>query len=238
MHIYHESDVKTAVLECVLDRYHSVPAEEEIVHAFSKKFEEWAQKLIRRIADKQGAFSARFSGRGLKIAIIIAALIALLATTVMAVPAIRETIIEFFFHDRGESYGVTFDPEQAATAPNAIETYWTPSTVPDGFVNIIDDKSAAGVMVWWINEKDERILYNQFPVSKDVTDDNWFGTNAEGVIHTSMVINGYKVEKIQDDEIYTVFWTDNAYFYWIEFSNTIDFSVFESMLASMTPVEE
>ena len=237
MREYNEDAVKTAILECMCERYNDIPAEAEIDYTFSKKFERWAKKLMDGMQERNDERILRFRAKALKTIALIAALVALLATTAMAVPAIREAIMDFFFHDRGESYGVTFDPEAAATAPEAIETVMVPTAIPDGFEIMVDDKSSAAVMVWWANSNDEWICYNQELVPRDVDNNNWFGVDTERSTHTTCTIQGYKVEKVQNDEIYTVFWTDNSYFYWIEFSNTIDFSVFEAMLASMTIAE-
>ncbi len=237
MQVFNEEAVKNAVIECVLKRYTDVPAEKEVNYTFFKKFEQWAKKLVEKTKERRYEAPLRFSKKAIKIIALVAALIALLATTAMAVPTIREAIIGFFFYNRGESYGVTFDPEQVATAPDAIETVIIPTTIPAGFGVLLDDRTEAGVIIMWKNANGEYIFYSQSPVAKDASNDNWFGTDSERSTHTSCIIQGYKVEKLQNDEVYSVFWTDNSYFYWIEFSNTIDFSVFEAMLASMTPVE-
>lgn len=237
MQAYNDKDLKTAILECVCERYSNVPTEAEIDYTFSERFEQRAKKLIKKAKERRYEAPLRLSKKVIKTIALVAALIALLATTAMAVPAIREAIIDFFFHNRGESYGVTFDPEAAATAPDLVEVYWIPTAIPEGFDVMLDDRAEAGVMIMWGNANGEYIFYNQSPVIKDASNDNWFGTDSERSTHSSYTIQGYKIEMMQDDEVSTAFWTDNSYFYWIEFSNTIGFSVFESMLASMTIAE-
>ena len=65
--------------------------------------------------------------------ILIIAIIAILVVTTMAVPAVREAIIRFFAVDRETHYEFQFDPDQAAVAPENIETVYKPAYIPEGF---------------------------------------------------------------------------------------------------------
>lgn len=238
MSAFNTADVKKAILDCVLDRYNSIPAENEIEYTFSQKFEKWAQKLIKKTQDKQFETNPRFSGRTLKLAIIVAALIAMLAVTAMAVPAIREAILDFFLNDRGESYGITFDPEQAASAPNNIQEYRIPQYIPQDFDLIVNDQCVAGVTVAWMNNKDELIYYTQAAIPEDATKDNWIGISSEGVERSSAILDGYKVEIIQDEMVYTAIWTDNEYLYCIELPNSIDLTTLHQIIKSIAITSE
>ncbi len=238
MSAYDLEDIKAALLECVLDRYSDVPAEDEIDYTFSDKFEKWGQKMIKRTPDKKVQGSAKFSSRSIKIAILIAALIAALAMTALAVPAIREAIVDFFLNDRGDSFGITFDPEQAKDAPDMVEEYRVPQYVPDGFELITDDKSIASVFLLWRNENSDLINYCQTPLPEDATKDNWIGLNAENVERKDIVICGYQVVILQAQDRYTAIWTDNEYFYLMLLSNSVPFSEFERMLGSIKPVSQ
>lgn len=235
---FNTADVKTAILDCVLDRYNNIPAENEIEYTFSQKFEKWAQKLIKKTPDQTIKTNTRFSGRTLKIAIIVAALIAMLAVTAMAVPAIREAILDFFLNDRGESYGITFDPEQAASAPPEIMEYRIPQYVPDGYTVILDDKSVAAVVIVWMNDKDELISFNQRIINKEADQDSWIGISSEGVERSSIILDGYKVEIIQDEMVYTAIWTDNEYLYFIELPNSLDFTMLQQIINSIALTSE
>lgn len=238
MSTFNTADVKNAILDCVLDRYNNIPAENEIEYTFSQKFEKWGQKLIKKTQDKQLKTNARFSGRTLKLAIIVAALIAALTVTAMAVPAIREAILDFFLSDRGESYGITFDPEQAASAPHEILEYHIPQYAPDGYTICAEDKTPAIVTVIWVDDIGNVIVYNQNFIPENSTNDNWIGINSEDVIRSSAIISGYKVEIITEQDVYTAVWTDNMYLYMITLPNSLDLTVFEQMLNSITIIPE
>lgn len=235
---YNINAIKKALVECALEQYETVPAEDDIQHAFSRKFEKWAQRLIKKT--KTTGFKAEnyFRFRKVKMAIIIAALIAALSATAMAIPALREAILDFFLNNRGESYGITFDPEQAASAPDEIQQYNVPQYIPDGYEMIMEDKSVAAVVVAWMNDKDELISFTQRLIHKEADESNWIGVSSEGVTRSSIIVDGYKVEIVQDEFVYTAIWTDNKYLYLIELPDTLDIAVFEQILTSMTIMAE
>ena len=237
MSTFNTADVKNAILDCVLDRYNNIPAENEIEYTFSQKFEKWAQKLIKKTPDQTIKTNTRFSGRTLKIAIIVAAIIAMLSATAMAVPAIREAILDFFLSDRGESYGITFDPEQAANAPKSVEEYRIPQYIPEDFFSVLDEKNVAGIDMAWMNDADEILTYHQTILRQDATKDDWIGFNAEGVERSSVIICGYQVEILQDIDIYTAIWTDNEYSYFMEISNSISLETLWQIINSITAIQ-
>ena len=223
------SPLQQALLDSVLAEYAHVPEETQIDYTFSQRFEKWAKMLI---AETDRLTKHRLS-KTVKLIIIVAAIIALLAACAVAIPAIREGLVDFFLTEKSDHYGITFDPAQAAYAPDQVDKYITPSYVPEGFELILDDKSFAAVVLAWTNEKGEIISYNQVALRKDATQDDWIGFNSEGVERSSAIICGYKVEILQDVDMYTVIWTDNKYLYFMEISNTVDLAVFEKMLSSM-----
>ena len=221
--------LQQAVLDSVLAEYAHVPEETQIEYTFSQKFEKWARKLI---AETDRLTKHRLS-KTVKLIIIVAAIIALLAACAVAIPAIREGLVDFFLTEKIDHYCVTFDPAQAAYAPDEIEEYIVPSYVPEGYSVIADDRSPAGVIQAWTNEQGRIITYNQCFIPKDATQDNWMGISSEGVSRSSAVTYGYKVEIVEDTDVSTMVWTDNQYLYFVSVPNELPFSEFEKMLSSM-----
>lgn len=218
-----------ALLDSVLAEYAHIPEETQIDYTFSQRFEKWAKKLI---AETDRLTKHRLS-KAAKLIIIVAAIIALLAACAVAIPAIRKGLVDFFLTEKVDHYGVTFNPDQAAYAPRSVEEYRVPKYVPEGFFSVLDEKSVAGVDLAWMNDAEDIITYHQTILRQDATKDDWIGFSSEGVERSSAIICGYKVEILQDVDMYTVVWTDNEYFYFMEISNAVDLTEFEKMLSSM-----
>ena len=223
--------LKNALVVSVLDEYKCIPEEATITYQFSDRFQGWVSKLIK----KSNTSVWHYVNSPLKKAIIIAIILSLLTVTAMAVPAIREALVKFFVEEREPGvYGITFDPEQAATAPHQIEVYYGPSFVPEGFNIIIEEYATSAVALWWMNENGELICFDQDFIPQNANYSGWIGIDAEGTERESKIVYEYLVEIFYMEETYSVFWTDNQYIYSTVLSNTIPFDVFEQMLASMT----
>lgn len=223
------SDFEKALLEAALDEFINVPAESEIDIQPSPEFEEKAEDLIRK-TKRTGWY---YVNTALKRAILIAAIIGALATTAFAVPAIREAIIDFFIQDEGDHYGFTFDPNEAATAPDEIERVYGPTYVPNGFEKVVEDASIAGVGLWWVNSDDQWIRFEQSAIPDDPTNSDWLGINSEDVTTKSILIGDYLVLVIYSDDIYTLVWTDNSYFYRLYLDNAISDNEMKNIFLSI-----
>ena len=127
----------------------------------------------------------------------------------MAVPAIREAIIQFFFRNEGTHYEFSFDPEQAATAPDVAEKIYCATYSPKGYTQITADISFAGAGYIWLDESGEGyIMFNQYIIPED----NNSGPNAEGVATEILNLNGYEVFCVHDEGT-MYYWTNNEYFF-------------------------
>ncbi len=225
------SPFQKALVESVLDEYESVPAEENIRHEFSAPFLHRVKQLIKKSDTKMW----HYVNTPIKKIILIAIMIALLAITAVAVPVVREAIIDFFIEEREEGvYGITFDPEQAAMAPQQIEICYGPANIPEGFTLVAEEKSVAAVCLMWMNEKGETILYVQDFIPQNASDSNWIGIDADGSTRESRIIGRYLAEVFYFEDTYAIFWTDNQYLYSAELSKTIPFETAESLINSMT----
>lgn len=223
------SEFQRALLNASMEDFADVPAEEDIDLVPSPKFQAEAAALIRR-SSRPGWQN---TNTALKRAVIIAAVIATLVTSAMAIPAVREAVIDFFFPDHNEYYGITFDPDEATLAPDEIQEVWGPTFVPEGYELVLEDVSPAGVAFWYADAQDQWICFTQYVIPPDATDDSWFGVNAEGTTRQSLLMGDYLVEEIQSQSVYFWFWTDNMYLYSLEISNGISSEITEQVFSSI-----
>lgn len=200
-----------ALLDASLEEFADIPEEEDAIDIpISPGFAAKARKLIRNTQRK----TWRYTNTTAKRIILVAAIVALLATTAMAVPVIREAVIRFFVHDEGTHYEFTFDPETLSGAPQEIETVYMPTYIPEGYTEIYRDYSVAGVNGAWQKDGDFNYFsYAQILIPKYPEDGSWLGIDAEEVSAQYVVMNGYEVFRVEDNDIVCLAWTDYHYFY-------------------------
>ena len=213
-------ELSDALLLVSLYEFPDIPQESNAGHSFSLAF----QEKIRKISRKSESTAWRFWQAPLKRAILIALLVAIMLTTIAcATPAIRNAIIHFFFteSESGESYVITFDPEQAANSPRQIEESWIPSYEPPNSTLIMQEASEAMVTYIWMDDNNGVITYSQIPIPENANETNWIGIDAEDVSCSSKEINGYRVEIVSNQEMnqYTAIWTNNRYIFIVEVSS-------------------
>ena len=194
-----------ALLDVILEEFATIPSENEIDITVSLNFQKTRDRLLKRT--RNGTVSR--VGIAFRRVIIIAAIIAALITTAMAVPTIREAIIQFFFRNEGTHYEFSFDPEQAATAPDVIKKVYHATYIPDGYVEVFTEVVLGGVSYIWSDESGEDyIMFNQYIIPENSNS----GPNAEGVATEILNLNGYQVFCVRDEgTIY--YWTNNEYFF-------------------------
>lgn len=222
-----------ALLQSVLDEYSDIPQKSELTDTYTESFKEWADGFIKEQTPQRIRMR-----RILRITLVAAILIVLLAGTVMAIPAVREAIIDYFFTRYEERYGVTFDPEAAATAPNEIKEVYVLGYIPDGFELIAEDKFAASASFRWMDNDGHMIIFIQDIIPDDPTDDSWIGIDAENSTKEEAIIGDYRVDIIRFDECYLLVWTNNSYFFTLQLPNAIDQETMTEILLSWKPAEQ
>lgn len=222
-----------ALVDSILYEYRDLPSEDELPYEFSPKFQRRALKLLSKTRNP----AWYYVNTTFKKVILVAIIICMLAVTAMAVPAIREAIIDFFFTEREESYGITFNPEEAATAPSSVERQHAPTHIPNGF-NVLDQGCAEfSSYCFWADENGAVIIYTQETIPENATSDTWIGIDAEDATRTSQIIGEYLVEIVWLEESYSLHWTDNAYVYSLELPNSISQEVMVEIFNSIKPME-
>ena len=167
--------------------------------------------------------------------ILIAAIItALLAFSAMAVPVVRDAIIRFFLSEETDHFIVTFDPQQAATAPEEITNYYDIPYIPDNFLLTVEDKSPSSYIIIWFSDDGGFIQYIQSIIPSDATDDNWIGIDFDDDPQ-SRVIEGYDVKIIPGKESNIWVWTNNEYIFTLELPTTLTEEEITKIITSWVP---
>lgn len=204
----HLTIFEQAVVNSILREYENLLSEQDLPYEFSRKYQRWVNRLLQKTRISAWCYV----NTAFKKAVIVAIIIGLLTITAMAVPAIRETIIGFFFTDRPDSYEITFDPEQAETAPDKIDSPLFPTVIDEAFILIDQSATQVSVNGLWINEEGAMSLFSQEIIPHDATSDTWVGIDAEGATRTRQIIGEYLVEILWLEESYSLHWTNNLLF--------------------------
>lgn len=180
-----------------------IPPEEELDHKFSWRFRRKMKALIKYESRTPGE---RKFYRGMKIAFAALAVILIVAfSSAMSVKAYRFRIIDFFmevFEDL-TSYSVQEEKPTGEVA-DPVE----PKYVPDGFEVTRREEGNSGYTVWYENSDGDRIEYRQSSISavRHFLDTETSVTN-EAYIHKQ------KVNIIEEQDMWTVYWNDEEYMY-------------------------
>ena len=212
------AQLKAALLAVALQEYAIIPAEEQIDHTFSHSFRQKARELNTKSQRKAWRCWNIYRRR----VILIAVIIAMLATFAACAPIIRRLFIEYFVVDNGITYGITFDPEQAASAPKTMETYMCPEYKPANY-DLIEKRCLMSTVtyIWLSKDGSSVICYDQHLIPKDASFSSWINIDAENTTRETTSINGYAVELFIAEELNNLVavWTDNLYVYTINVSS-------------------
>lgn len=221
-----------ALVDSVLKEYAEIPDAKDLPNLFSEDFQSWADTFQRRNGPK------RLRTITVIKRILIAAIIAvLLASAAMAIPAVREAVINFFFHEDDNQIGITFDPEQAATAPSEIEVPYTIAYVPNSYTRMVEVSEKQGAYFLWTDSNGALIVFIQNPIPENPEEGKWWGSDAEGSIRKTILMGDYLVEIIDGEDNYKLVWTNNKYFFTLELPYSIDETEMQKIFASWGPKE-
>ena len=222
-----------ALVDAVLCEYIDIPNSTEIQYEPSEKFKDAIKKIIAGF-DKHRIVTITL----IKRLILVAIIAALLTGCALAIPAVREYLIEFFLNDHGSWYGVTFNPEEAKDAPHEIEDFYAPTYLPDGYQVFDEMYSIGGIAVYCFDENDGFLYYEQSFISANANEDDWMGIDAEDTTRSSKVLFGYRVEIIHGEDSTTYVWTDNRYVFFLYFDLTISDEEKLKVMESIAPVPD
>ena len=214
------SPFKRALLEAQLEQWRDLPAEKDIDLQPSKEFDEKSRKLIE---DAKRGNVGKMS-TALRRIILVAAIIASLAGTALAIPAVREGIIHswessipvpkdpirFFVSNAGTHFDFQFDQKQAASAPDKIEKVYKPTYIPKKFVQTQKLIGYGVVCYIWESGSKEYITFDQIPIPNNC---EGFSPTSENVETAYLDWKGFQIFCVYDDSVRMYFWTDDEYFY-------------------------
>lgn len=221
-----------ALVDSVLNEYANTPREEDLPDMLSANFKAWAEMFQKK------SHSRKLRVGSVVRKILIAAIIAtLLAGTAMAIPAIRETVIDFFFHEDDTQIGISFDPEQAATAPHIVHVPYVLRYIPNTYTLLMESAKKDGVYYWWTDDEDRLIVFMQQPMPDKPTEDSWWTVDGKDISRKTVLIDGYLVEIIRDNDNYKLVWTNNAYVFTLELPESIDEVEMHKIFANWGPKE-
>lgn len=226
-----------ALLDAVLEDFTDIPESEDGIDLeFSPQFLERADGLVRKTKRR----TWRYVNTAVKRILLAAVIAILLASTAMAIPAVREAILGFFVVDKGPEFKFTFDPEQLANAPTQLETVYLPTYLPEGYQKVEDFWSITRgwVSVAWedgIHEWDW-IMYSQECLPKDFDPTAALSLNADDAENETLILGDYEVFHVHHiGAHHTYNWTNGEYFFMLTFPEFMTQEEMQKIFFSIQP---
>ena len=202
--------LREAVIKADICELEALPADHEIEHEFSKRFERRMGKLIRRGKTGSPAGGAVFLRRR---AVALAAAIVILLASAMSVSAVRAAVFEFIT-EAYEKFTHIFFEESPPSQESADElSIRRPSFIPEGF-ELVSEKMAGPVLLVYKKGSDY-ISYSQQRL-EDVSMD----INTEGAALEELEFKGLPAKYYSNRGVQNLLWYDDEYLYMV--SSTLD----------------
>lgn len=178
-----------------------MPNEEEIKWEFSEKFERSMNKLIKK-NDRIKLSTRRNIKKGLLAAIIA---IIVLFTGLMSVSATRTPFIEFIKKIFPKYNEITIS-EESTPPVNTIETEYTLTALPQGYVLDTYQSDEYSVFAIWKNDKGEEIVFSQNVLGSNISVDTEYNYEEVYVNGLKAYLNTYEYNSVLN-------WSDNQYWF-------------------------
>lgn len=221
-----------ALVTAVLEDYADIPPEDAVELEFSPEFEaRYASPM-----EKEVWKPVRHLGKTARRTILIAILLALLASTVLAVPAVQEAIIKFFVTESKDRYHINIDPEYAASAPKTIETMYCPTFIPEHYTHTHVEVGSDRVCYRYsVGDTNQYIFFYQYLIPEDLSFTRPRSPRDEVDI---LYLNGLQIHnfhyyRFREDFV----WTDNEYMYMLSFDAPEEAVLFEKIFSSIQPAD-
>lgn len=216
-----------AILDSTLEDYNKLIEDVPKITA-SPAMEVWAQKNKK----KRNLLPA--CRRMARAALIAAIFVVLLAGSVMAIPALRITVVEFFLRENSDHYGIAFDPEAAATAPEEVVQEYTIMYVPEGFIISKETVAVTCITRSWVNSVGDSLIFSQWTIAKGLPEDLRVKiSNKQG--KETVLMGEFLVDIIPMEDGNIFVWTNNEYFFVLDILANISYEEVEKILLSVTP---
>jgi hypothetical protein len=215
--------LREAVVRADIRELEAMPADHEIEHEFSKRFERRMGKLVRRSKTGSPAGGAVFLRRR---AIALAAAIVILLATAMSVSAVRAAVFEFITEAYEKFTHIFFEESQSSSDATGEFIVCRPSFIPEGF-ELVSEKTAGPVLL--VYEKGSDYI----SCSQQRLEDVSLHVNTEGAELEELEFKGLPAKYYSNRGVQNLLWYDGEYLYMV--SSTLDrdtvFRVAESVEA-------
>ncbi len=202
--------LREAVVRADIRELEAMPADYEIEHEFSKRFERKMKKLVRRSKTGNQAGRVVFLRRR---AVALAAAIVILLATAMSVSAVRAAVFEFIT-EAYEKFTHIFFEESPPSQESADElSIRRPSFIPEGF-ELVNEKTTGPVLLVYEKGSDY-ISYSQQRL-ENVS----LQVNTEGAELEELKFNGHPAKYYSNRGVQNLLWYDDEYLYMV--SSTLD----------------
>ncbi len=201
-----------------------IPPEDEIEHVFSEKYTKAMDKLIESI-DKP---YRRFTDTAAKRIAIIAACLILALSSILAVGAVREKLVEFFYSvfDTHTSISTVDDKD----AKDFIEINYTIPNVPEGYSLIKSTVNEFSSGFLWENSDELSIYLDQqlLPIN--------FSLNSEDSAVNELIVNDVPCIYVEKDDAYVYYWEFEGYGFELCYPIELGTEFAENTIGKLIPV--
>jgi hypothetical protein len=202
--------LREAVVRADIRELEAMPADHEIEHEFSKRFERRMGKLIRR--GKTGSPVGAIAFLRRHMVAFVAAIIILFASA-MSVSAVRAAVFEFITEVYEKFTHIFFNESRSSSDSAGEFIVRRPSFIPEGF-ELVSEKTAGPVLLVYEKGTDY-ISYSQQRL-EDVSMD----INTEGAELEELEFNGHPAKYYSNQGVQNLLWYDDEYLYMV--SSTLD----------------
>lgn len=201
------STFEQTLVDCVLEEFKDVPAEDQIDMTFSPAFEAKAQELIRKSERNHWSSGKVF----LRKVALVALIAGLLLLTACSIRLIWENLISYEIVDDGRGYRFYYDSEDIANRPEFIETVYCPTYSPKGYSEVHRDYGPGLVTIFWMNDAGQYISFTQGTLPDDPGVDYRGSFSSEGTETEWITINHCEILRIEDKDCISYIWVTNEY---------------------------
>lgn len=220
---FSENMLKEAVIQADIYEMQILPADSEIAHKFSGKFERKMKVLIRQNKTRYPAGAMTFLRKNA--VAFIAAIIILLASA-MSVSAVRTSVFEFVTKAYEKFTHIFFSESRSSQDETDGFNIYEPTYIPEGF-RLVSKSTGNLVLLEYENENDFISYSQQYLENISIV------TNTEGVELEELEFKGFPARYYSNKGVQNLLWYDDKYMYIV--SSTLDrdivFKISESIEA-------
>lgn len=202
--------LREAVVRADIRELEAMPADHEIEHEFSKRFERRMGKLIRR--GKTGSPVGAIAFLRRHMVAFVAAIIILFASA-MSVSAVRAAVFEFITEVYEKFTHIFFNESRSSQDAADGFSIYEPAYIPEGFKLV--NKNTDGLVLLEYEKENDFISYSQ-----QCLENVSININTEGVKLEELEFKGLPAKYYSNQGVQNLIWYDDKYMYMV--SSTLD----------------